>query len=174
MPTPDEIRTYRQWRGRFISAVWDAEAAGASPAVTVADVLDSIGAGDLPLRTVSRLVNDLVGDGLLEPVVLTQEADYPLWVKLTSCGRLEVERWISDDVPTEHLALPPNQVFNTNVYGNVSGSAVIVGSTDTTVNMQAAVGEQLSVLVAKAKELLAAWNGLERVSRGRRLVWVII
>jgi len=161
MPTPDEIREYRQWRGRMINAVWDAEAADTSgwPAVDIHEILKTIGAQDLPQHTVARLVNDLVSDGLLEPFAETAEATYPLQVKLTSYGRLEVEQWISDDQPTEHLALPPSQVFNTHIHGNVSGSAVIVGSTNATVNLQAVVGESLSELVAKSRELLASWQG---------------
>lgn len=161
VPTPDEIREYRQWRGRMINAIWDAEAADTSgwPAIDIRGTVQTIGAQDLPQHAVARLVNDLVGDGLLEPFGQTAEATYPLQVKLTSFGRLEVERWISDDQPTEHLALPPSQVFNTHFHGDVSGSAVVVGSKETIVNLQAVVGDSLSELVVKTKDLLAAWQG---------------
>lgn len=84
---------------------------------------------------------------------------YPEDITLTSFGRLEVERWIEDGQATELIAISPSQVFNTHFHGNVTGSPVIVGSTDTTVNMQTAVGEQLSDLISKARLLFEAWQG---------------
>jgi hypothetical protein len=160
MPTKDEIHEYRQWRGKFINAVWDAEAVNDPewPAVDVRAILRNIGANDLPAPAVARLVNDLVGDGLLEAMMETNEEPYPVWVKLTSWGRLEVERWISEDEPTEHLALAPSQIFTTHFHGNVDGSNVVIGSPSTTVNQQTAIGESLTPLIEKARELLTQWD----------------
>lgn len=163
MPTPDDIRVYRQWRGRFISALWDAEAKNVTewPAIDVPEIKKTIGADQLPEHTIARLVNDLVADGLIEPFAQPAEAVYPRQVSLSSYGRLEVERWIADDTATEHLALPPSQVFNTHLHGPVTGSTFVVASTGTTVNLQTAVGESMSVLVAKAKQLLSLWDGTD-------------
>jgi hypothetical protein len=158
VPTPQEIREYRQWRGRFISALWDAQAASYDPAFRVPDLLREIGADVLPEHGQARLVNELAGDGLIEAFAPTLGFAFPQDVRLTSYGRLEVERWISDDEPTEHLALPPSQVFNTYVHGDVTGSAIVVGSTGTTVNLQVAVRDQLSDIIAKTRHLLTQWD----------------
>ena len=128
MPTPDEIRQYRKWRGRLVNAVWDAEHAGGNPATRVSVLLPKIGAQDLPTHAIARLVNDLVRDGLLEEFSLPNADElYAPEVKLTSAGRLEVESWIADDAPTDHLALTPSQTFSTPFPGPVAGASVIAG-----------------------------------------------
>jgi hypothetical protein len=160
MPTPEEIRAYQERRGRFINALWDAEdETDAASGIEISRVLARAGDSDLPDHKIARLLNDLVGDQMLEPRLTAAQASYPLSVRLTSYGRLEAERWITEDVPTEHLAIPPSQIFNTHFHGTVAGSSIVVGSSGTTVNMQNHVAALLPELVAKASQLLAEWDG---------------
>jgi hypothetical protein len=161
MPTPDEINAYRALRGRFLNGLWDMEKEGLDNpgiGVSVDALIERIGDAELADQYRRRLVNNLIDDGLVVSRPLSMGRAYPREVMLTSFGRPEVERWIEDDAPTDLIAIPPSQVFTTHFHGNVTGSPVVVGSTNTTVNMQTAVGEQLSTLVAKAKELLISWN----------------
>jgi len=78
MPTPDEIREYREWRARIINGIWDAEAADTTPlpGVHTQDVLAAIGAADLAHHFIARLVNNLVADELVEDVMPIAEGDY--------------------------------------------------------------------------------------------------
>lgn len=136
MPTPDRIREYQQSRGKFISALWDAEDRRehlSTWGIQTAEVLRSAGLDELPENQIKRLVDDLVGDGVMEGQTGTFGDNYAPEVRLTSYGRLEVEHWISQDEPTPHLQLPPSQVFNTTIHGNVMGSTFVAGSTEVTV-----------------------------------------
>ena len=159
MPTPDEIREYQTWRGRFISAVWDAEAvAEHHPMIFVPQIFETIGANQLTEATKRRIVSDLEDDHLLEGMAQSLGESYAMEVRLTSYGRMEVERWITEGAPTANFTLPPSQVFNNHFHAQVAGATFVQGATGTTVNMQTAVGEQMSTLIDKAQQLLATWN----------------
>jgi hypothetical protein len=159
MPTPDDLRSYQQWLGRFINALWDAENVTELWAIDVREIRRTIAADEMPEPAFARLVNDLVGDGLVDAVQEIAEMSYPISVKLTSAGRSEVQRWITKDEPTEHFQLAPSQIFTTNFYGSVTGSPVLVGSDQNTVNVQTAVNPSIAQLLEKMPELLSTWQG---------------
>jgi hypothetical protein len=77
-------------------------------------------------------------------------------VGLTSPGRYEVEQWLAEpDVPTEHLPVPANQVFNIGTM-NVTGT-VMQGSTATNVTTNIGVsGNELVKLATQLRKLLTA------------------
>jgi len=127
---------------------------GGQRLVRVSDLLDSIGARDLPDHQIDRLVRDLNNDGLISELgfgsVKTSE------IRLTSEGRYEVEQWLAEpDRATDKLPVPKNQVFNIN-NTNITGSTIVSGSTvkgDVTTNYGAS-GDELVKLVAQFRELL--------------------
>jgi hypothetical protein len=151
VPTSEQIREWRALRGRFLSAIWEAEHDGIELPL-VSDLLAAIGASDLPAHQIERLVRTLNYDGLISE--LTMGAIEEQQIRLTSEGRYEVEQWLAEpDEPTEHLPLPASQAFHiTNM--NVTGT-VLQGSTannvTTTVGMSS---KELLELVAQFRELL--------------------
>lgn len=166
MPTPEEIREYREWRAKIINGIWDAEAndiTNWAPGVHMRDILPAIGADRLPTHFVSRIVNGLVDDHLVEGAMMVDEETYPTTVKLTSYGRSEVENWIDGGRPTQSIPVEPSVVINntTNFHAPVTGSAFVIGSTGTTVNMQTAVGASLPRLIEATRQLLTQWPGSE-------------
>jgi hypothetical protein len=166
MPTPEEIREYREWRAKIINGIWDAEANDVinwGPGVQMRDILPAIGAERLPTHFVSRIVNGLVDDHLVEGAMMVDEETYPTTVKLTSYGRSEVENWIDGGQPTQAIPVEPNVVINntTNFHAPVTSSAFVIGSTGTTVNMQTAAGDSLPLLIEATRQLLTQWQGSE-------------
>jgi hypothetical protein len=171
MPTADEIREYQEWRAKIVNGIWDAQAADTTnwpPGVHTRDILPAISADQLPQHFVGRIINDLVDDGLVEGTMMVDEESHPTTVRLSSLGRMEVQRWISNDQPTEYFQVQPSQVFNTTTHfhGPVTGSALVVGSTGTTVNTQTAVGDSLPLLIEKARQLLGEWQGTDEDREG--------
>jgi hypothetical protein len=136
-----------------LNALWDAEHAG-EPIVSVSDLLDTIGARDLPDHQIERLVRDLKKDGLITAFGPSGRLDVD--IRLTTEGRYEVEQWLAEpDKPTEHIPVPASQVFHIGTM-NVTGP-VLQGSTATNVTTSYGVsGDTLIKLVAQFRELLSA------------------
>lgn len=165
MPTAEEIREYQEWRAKVVNGIWDAQAADTANSplgVHTYYVLPTIGADKLPLHFVARIINDLVEERLIHGAPMVDQESHPTTVRLTSLGRREVQRWISNDEPTDYFQIQPSQVFNTTTHfhGPVTGSAFVAGSTGTTtVNLQTTVGDSLPLLTEKARQLLGQWQG---------------
>ena len=161
MPTPDDIAAYQRRRAKFMSAVWDAEEREEIGfGIKVDQMLQEIGETALPVASIRRLVEDLIGDGMVKEFNPFHEQAYPNSVKLTSYGRAEVQRWVTDEKRgTDAFPLSYQQVYNnynTTVHGNVSGSNFVAGSTGTHINQSTQIIEQKLSLAMKAAELLEA------------------
>lgn len=156
LPTPTQVAERQALRGRFLSAMWDAENAGTNmPAV--ADVLATIEEDHRAEADVRQLVGGLIQDGLLSAGLGRKLASiYSPRVLLTSAGRAEVERWLTEpDRPTEHLAVPAATVFNN--YGTVQGSSVVQGSPNSAVTVISnAQGQQLAGFAQQYRKVLDA------------------
>jgi hypothetical protein len=151
--TQVQIQEWRTLRGRFLNALWDSEHAG-NDFTLVSDLIAAIGASDLPVQQLDRLVLDLGNDGLITNIGMGATQDQQ--VRLSSEGRYEVEEWLSEpDEPTEHIKVPANQIYNINTM-NVTGP-VLQGSAATNVTTSYGVsGDVLVKLVAQFRELLTA------------------
>jgi hypothetical protein len=152
MATTEQVKEWRALRGRLLNALWDAENAGRR-LVPVSELIDSIGARDLPDHQIDRLVRDLNNDGLISELGFGSVESSE--IRLTTEGRYEVERWLAEpDKPTDKLPVPANQVFHINNM-NVTGPTLL-GSTATKITTSYGVSEDVLVkLVVQFRELLA-------------------
>jgi hypothetical protein len=82
----EQVQEWRALRGRFLNALWDAENGG-QRLVPVSDLLDSIGACDLPDHQIDRLVRDLNNDGLISELGFGSAKTSE--IRLTSEGRYD-------------------------------------------------------------------------------------
>jgi hypothetical protein len=150
--TQVEVQEWRALRGRFLNALWDSEHAG-NDFTLVSDLIAAIGASDLAVHRLDRLVLDLGNDGLISTIGMGATKDQQ--VRLSPEGRYEVEEWLSEpDETTEHIKVPASQVYNINTM-NVTGT-VLQGSTATnviTTNYDDAL-ERLRPAIAAYRELL--------------------
>jgi hypothetical protein len=170
MPTTDQVKAWRALRGRFLNALWDAEAAGASfPRVSV--LLETTGDRDLPHDDVERLVRTLHNGGLIDGISFAEgEAQQ---IRLTSGGRAEVEQWLAEPTrPTEHLPLPANQVFNIDSM-HVTGTVVQGSAANMIVTNVGVTGEALQRLVADSENCSLRWSCRRMSERNSKpiLVW---
>jgi hypothetical protein len=159
LPTADEVRAQQQVRAQFINALWDMQAESGAERVLTDAVLARINV-ELPDVQIDRLTSELHSDHLIDADRRAYEEPYLTEVWLTSSGRREVEQWITTDRPTRNLPLAHSTIFNTTIYGGVHGSAVVVGSTATTVNIHNSYGHQLVALTAKSRRLLETQQDL--------------
>jgi hypothetical protein len=152
MATAEQVKEWQGLRGGFLSAIWDSEHAGIELPL-VSDLLNEIGASDLPAHQIDRLVRDLERDKLISQLTMGPIPDQQ--IRLTSEGRYEVEQWLAEpNEPTEHLPVPANQVNITTM--NVTGT-VLQGSTANNVTTTFGVsGNELLELVAQYRQLLTA------------------
>lgn len=160
MPTPDDVAAYERRRAKLMSAIWDAEEQEEIGfGIKVDEMLQQIGEADLAVASIRRLVEDLIGDGMLEEFNRFEEQAYPNSVKLTSYGREQVRQWVAQtEQGTAAFPLSYQQVYNynTTVHGNVSGANFVSGSSGVTINQSTQIIEQRLTLAAKAEELLEA------------------
>lgn len=160
MPTSDEMAAYERRRAKLMSAIWDAEQQEEIGfGIKVDQMLQQIDEADLPVASIRRLVEDLIGDGMLQEFNPFAEQPYPNSVKLTSYGREQVRQWVAQkEQGTEAFPLSYQQVYNynTTVHGNVSGSNFVSGSSGVTIDQRTQVTEQRLTLATKAEELLEA------------------
>ncbi len=76
----------------------------------MSDLLGTIGASDLPVRQLDRLVLDLRNDGLITNIGMGATDQQ---VRLSSEDRCEVEQWLAEpDEPTDVIPLCAKQVFS--------------------------------------------------------------
>lgn len=143
-----------------MSAVWDAEEQEEIGfGIKVDQMLQQIGETALPVASIRRLVEDLIGDGMLKEFNPFHEQAYPSSVKLTAYGRAEVQRWVTEkNRGTDAFPLSYQQVYNynTTVHGDVSGSNFVAGSIGTHISQSTQITEQRSSIAMKAVELLEA------------------
>jgi hypothetical protein len=151
--TQVQVKEWRALRGRFLNALWDSGHAG-NDFAAVSDLIATIGASDLPVHQLDRLVLDLRNDGLITGIGMGATDDQS--VRLTSEGRYEVEQWLAEpNEPTDAIPVPANQVFSIGTM-NVTGP-VLQGSTATNVNTTYGTsGAELVELVAQFRQLLTA------------------
>lgn len=141
MPSPEQVRAWQALRGRFLAALWDAEAEG-DDWPKVADALGAAGGAFLPPADIERLTRTLMDDGLIDDRMGYAEAQASQ-TQLTPAGRAEVERWISDpDVATEHLPVPANIVIYN--HGTWQASPVVQASPGASITAISNVHQQLA------------------------------
>ena len=154
MATADQVKEWQALRGRVLNALWDAENRHGIIPVRVSALLDAIGNPALTPEQTERLFRQLSQDGLISDLGFgSVEASA---IRLTTEGRYEVERWLSEpDNGTEHLELPANQAFHIGTM-NVTGP-VLQGSTANNVTTSYGVSsKELLELVAQFRQLLTA------------------
>jgi len=150
------VKEWQSLRGRFLSAIWDAEHSGVELPL-VSDLLADIGASDEPTHQIDRLVRDLERDGLISQLTMGPIPDQQ--IRLTSEGRYEVEEWLAEpDEPTDFLPLPASQAFHINTM-NVTDSTVLQGSTANNITAKYGVSSDALVkVVAQFRQILTTAN----------------
>jgi hypothetical protein len=151
--TAEQVKEWQARRGGFLSAIWDSEHAGIELPL-VSDLLDEIGASDLPAHQIDRLVRDLEHDGMISQLTMGPIPEQQ--IRLTSEGRYEVEQWLAEpDEPTDYLSLPASQAFHINTM-NVTGPALLGSTANNVTTSYGASGKELVELVAQFRQLLTA------------------
>jgi hypothetical protein len=154
MPTADQIRNFQALRGRFLAALWDADADGVEHPLTTA-LLANIDEVDLLPAQVDRVIRTLHDDALLHEYARDGGERFAGQVGLTAAGRAEVERWTTQpEDPTAHLPIPYQMVFNNTFNGPVHSSAIVQGSPDATVKVNATLTGHLARFVDQYRILL--------------------
>lgn len=159
MPTADQVRLMNQRRGLLLTSLWDISTETGNDWAQVTDAIAGAeGLTNLSETEIAAVVNGLIRDGLVQPVPNSRSMDdeYEPLLQLTAAGNNEVERWVTaPETGTEHLSVPYNQTVTINSFnGPVSGSAIVSGSSNVAIHVNAQSAAELRTLASKATELL--------------------